>query len=213
MLIGGTVQAGEVEVMLTQWNRIADGEKYQVGNWQGVQLNYKFNSGAYIFGSYDNVQIIPLWGIGDMRMAGIGGGLKYDLTPRLSIFGQIGYYAVHHENEGRRPVTNDGGAGEGMEYYFNDKFAFIPGDYHHFDEYDIQYEDALAGIFGVQFVYPIGKQSNLGFAFSYRSMKIAETFIVYKDEWRYEETGWRWEQRLERGMDAFGMSLVFTQEF
>jgi hypothetical protein len=214
LLMIGTVQAGEVDIMLTQWSRIADEEKYQVGNWQGIQLNYKFNSGAYVFASHETAQIIPLWGIGDMSMTGVGFGLSHNITPKLSLFGQLGYYMVGHENEGRHDVDPSGaGAGEGIGYYFNDKYGFITNRYIKFDEYEINYENTFAGIFGVQFTQPITKNSNIGFALSYKSMKISEEFIVYKDSWNYLKTGWRWEQAITRNYSAIGFSAVYQYQF
>jgi hypothetical protein len=215
MLIAGTAQAGEVDVLLTQWNRIADEEKYQVGNWQGIQLNYKFNSGAYVFASHETAQIIPLWGIGDMDMTGVGFGLAHNITPKLSLFGQLGYYMISHENEGRHDVDPSGaGAGEGIGYYFNDKFHFLTGGRRvKFDEYEINYENTFAGIFGVQFTQPITKNSDIGFALSYKAMKISEEFIVYKDSWNYPETGWRWEQAVTRNYSAIGFSAVYQHKF
>ena len=214
-LITGTVQAGEVEVMLTQWNRIADEEKYQVGNWQGIQLNYKFNNNVYVFASQETAQVIPLWGIGDMNMTGVGFGLTHNISPKLSLFGQIGYYMISHENEGRHRVDPTGaGAGEGIVYYMNDKYGFIKdGPYYQFDEYEINYENTFAGIFGVQFTQPITKNSDIGFALSYKSMKISEEFIVYLDKWNYPETGWRWEQAITRNYSAIGFSAVYQYRF
>lgn len=214
LLMMGTAQAGEAEVMLTQWNRLADEERYQVGNWQGIQLNYKLDNGVYFFASHETAQIIPLWSIGDMDMTGFGVGLTHKISPKLSLFGQLGYYMIGHENEGRHRMTDgDGAASEGLTYYFNDKFAFIPGEYHHFDEYEINYENTFAGIFGVQFTQPITKNSDIGFALSYKSMKISEEFIVELDEWNYPETGWRWEQAITRNYSALGFSMVYSYTF
>ena len=201
--------------MLTQWNRIADEEKYQVGNWQGIQLNYKFDNNVYLFASQETAQIIPLWGIGDMNMTGVGFGLTHNISPKLSLFGQIGYYMISHENEGRHRVDPTGaGAGEGIVYYMNDKYGFIKdGPYYQFDEYEINYENTFAGIFGVQFTQPITKNSDIGFALSYKSMKISEEFIVYLDKWNYPETGWRWEQAITRNYSAIGFSAVYQYRF
>jgi len=210
LMMIGTVQASEVEVMLTQWNRIADEERYQVGNWQGIQVNYKNDNGAYVFLSHEIAQVIPLWGIGDLSMTGIGFGLTHKVTPKLSIFGHLGYYLVSHENEGRH---RDDVALEGMKYYFNDKFDFIPGEYHQFEEYEINYENTIAGIIGIQFIQPITKHSDIGFALSYKSMKISEELIVYLDDWDYETTGWRWEQSITRNYSAIGFSAVYNYRF
>ena len=214
LMMIGTVQAGEVGVRLTDWSRLADDNVYQVGNWQGIQLDYTFDNDLYIFGSHETAQVIPLWPIGDLSMTGIGFGVKHDITPRFRFYGQVGYYFVSHENEGRHPIDmGSGDASEGMWMYMNHQYSYLPGFIWDFDTYEIQYENTFSGIIGIDYTHPVGKSSEVTFGISYRALRMDETFIVERDEWNYPVTLNRWEQMVSRNYGALGLSLGYNYTF
>lgn len=203
-----SLQAAELGVKLTDWHRMADDDTYMIGNWQGIQLDY--GETLYSWISYDNAQLIPLWGIGDLRMIGIGGGVRQPIGKRFFFYTQVGIHAVRHEHEGSAECP-EGPICEGVTYYMADRFQFIdPNRRQEFGRYELNYGDyTFSGLVGFEYRYPV-KMGTLTVGLSYRVMRIEEELIVYKDEWNYSQTGWRWEQNLERDLSALGFNIGAT---
>jgi len=188
------------EVQLKQMSHINSDDYYQVANWQGLQVNYDVDD-YYVFGSVERGQIIPLWGIGDLSLFGAGIGTRFKVHPKITFFGQLGYYYADHEDEGRHR-----GHSEGLTYYMNSKYGFSTDRFQVFDEYQIEYGNAVGGEVGVIF-----QHKKVGFLLSYRSIKIDETFRVMKDEWNFDLTGVCWEQEITRDFSSinFGINIKF----
>lgn len=206
------IHAGELSVEVFQASRMADDDMYQTGRWYGVQVSY--GSEDYIFISQEKFAVIPLWGIGNMTMTGAGVGVKHKLTDRLSIFGQIGYYFVKHENEGRHDMDiYNSSATEGMEYYFNTRYSALTSNYISFDEYEIDYDDTISGSVGIEYVKTLSEGMNIGFSLSYRSMKIRELLRVMNDAWDYDNTGACWEQKITRDYSSINYGIKLNYVF
>jgi hypothetical protein len=206
------IHAGEISIESFQATRIADDDMYQTGRWLGIQASY--GEDDYVFISQEKLTPIPLWGMGNITMTGLGVGTKHKLTDRLSIFGQIGYYFVKHENEGRHRTDSAYSSGaEGISYYFNTRYSALSNSYVHFDEYMIDYDDTIAGSIGLDYTKPISKNMNIGFSVSYRSMKLVELLRVMKDEWDYSGTGQCWEQKIARNYSSINYGIKVNYVF
>lgn len=208
LLIAGAseLNAADFEVKAYQLSRLADSDKYQIGGWHGIQLSY--GNKVYGFASYETAQVIPLWGIGDLRITGVGIGTKYNLTPRVSVFGQFAYYFVNHEDQGRHYCRS-----EGLEYYFNDKYGFTTNQYYTFDSYQIEYDNTVGGEVGIQLIQPLSKHTTVGLSVSYRTMKIGESLRVYRDEWGKDCSEACWMQDITRDFSSFNYGLSLGIKF
>lgn len=208
LLFPGLAFAGQVDIELLQMNRLNDSEMYKVGAWNGLQINYQ-DKGKYAFLSYEKAQIIPFWGIGDMQLIGAGFGLETALTPEISLFGQLGYYFISQENEGRHDGFN-----EGLTYYFNKKYGYLNNNnLIFFDEYQVEYQNTFGGLLGIKYETELTKNMKAGFSLSYRSMKIKELLRVMSDQWDYDNTGQCWEESTNRDYSSINYGINFNYQF
>lgn len=209
MLLSMGAQAGEFQATLFQAGGITDDDTYFRGDWYGLKFSYQFDdSNNFVFASHERMQIIPFWGIGNISMTGVGFGSKFNVTDNVRFFGSVGAYLVKHDGEGRHDMhgPNAGDYGEGMGYYFNNRYLHAAGHAVGFDEYEIRYDDTLAGEVGFELT-----SGSVVYSLSYRSMKVREFLRVYKDEWKFDETGVCWEQQNNRNFDSvnFGIGWRF----
>lgn len=202
LLISLNAQAGDFTASFMQLGGITDDDTYFRGDWHGIKLDYQFdNSNNFVFISHERADIIPFWGIGSMYLSGIGFGSRFKVTDNIKFFGQVGYYLVEQENEGKHEMK--GGAAEGMHLYFNQRYhSTTPTKVVEFDDYEIRYDNTIAGEAGIEL-----QSGSVVYALSYRSMKVREFLRVYKDEWHFEKTGACWEQQNNRNFDSVNFSI------
>lgn len=205
--------AAEFQLKLSQFDRLADEERYNVGNWQGIEASYGNNLFGFV--SYEKAQIIPLWGIGDMQLLGAGFGYRYPITKKIRAFGKLGYYFISHEYEGRHAwrSSGDAGASEGMLYYMYSKYGFTYNGILYPDEYMIEYKNTIGGEIGLEFLQPVSKNTNLGFSLSYRSMKIHQLLRIMWDEKDFDHTGVCWEDGRNINYSSINYGVVLSYKF
>ncbi len=198
-------KAGEVSVQLTQFSRIADGDTSQTSNWNGVQVDYKLDNGVYIFGGKEKATIHLMGEAFSYDITSIGFGTKFNISERVRLFGQVGYYFVDNSwgSEIRREKN------EALIYYLNDKFS-NNGQIQNFDAFSVDNENTFGGTAGIEIVQPITKNLSAGFVFSHRNMKIKEIVHGYNDAWRFHETGENWEYGVSRNYSSFNFGISFN---
>lgn len=171
-------EAGELEAVVFSSSKQAERYDHGTGTWTGVQLNYKFDNDVYVFGSQENIDVLLLGGKAwEYNIKGVGIGTKYQISKRLRLFSQVGYYQIK-DSIGERHPTND----ETFGYYIGQRYssdAFVV-----FDEVGLKHSPYTFGIaFGAELLYPISKHWTTGFTLSYRHMSIHEDISGYNDDW------------------------------
>lgn len=203
--------AGELGVKVTQHSRIADDDMYQVGGWEGLEINYRpTDSSGFIFASIEEARIYPKGNSHNITLAGVGVGIKHNLGKHFSVFGQFGYYFVKN-NWGNRREFN-----ESAHYYLNDRWkdSIRHGDYYNFDSIEIDHENTFAGTIGFELNYPITQRLSANMGVSYRNMKVRELIRGKRDEWtKYHHPDASWEFDISRNMSTLNYSLGLTYRF
>lgn len=211
-LYASMASANSVQVNLFQKNRLNDSEDFQIGNWNGIQLDYKFEK-MYVFGSYESAQVIPKWGIGDMRAYGVGVGMKHKVNDHVRVFGQIGYYFINQENEGSYDISDrkqDGS--EGITYHMNNAYQFTqPDKFYEFDRMKINFDDALGAEVGFELFQQFTENLEGGMSLSYAAMKVPMEIDVYRKEW--DKVGAWWMEHITRDVSSLKIGAYITYNF
>lgn len=170
--------------------------------WFRFQAAY--GDAEYTFLSYEKFVMIPndVWAVHELNLFGLGIGGRVPLTQKLNFFGQVGYYLIDSNPDGRHTEN------EGLGYYLNRKFAGSINSGHHYEAYEVDADDGtIAGEIGLNYSYT----KNLSFFTSLRVMRIDVLYRGIINVAQYEATGACWETENDINLTTieFGIKWAF----
>jgi hypothetical protein len=203
VMLAAPVCAGEIEVETYTASRLQDEDFYRVGDWNGIQLSYKFDNPLYVFASYDVAEIIPIQYSFDYEFFGLGVGMRKQVMDGLELFGQVGYYIIENSMGYREGYT------EGMHYYFNMRY---PYDRTRFFGHEVRNDNTIGGSFGLRFSHALTEHWSVGLSGSVRWLKFTEHLYADRDDIYGIEYPRYWIAEGERDFTSLnlGASLKYT---
>jgi len=147
----------------------------------------------------------------DIAFIGIVVGTKTNLTEKIIVFGQMGYYIVDKSYCGVRCSDMN----EAVYYTMNSEYYDSNGyeGYYLFDEYGVEHKNTFGGTFGVELNFNISKNWTANFILSKRIMKVREELRAYRDEWDYDNTDQHWIIASSRDFSSTNFGMSFNYEF
>lgn len=206
LIISSAVSAGQLSARITQINPVSNDDVYALGGWEGVQISYQAKSGLYAFLADEDVDVYALGKAYSIKLQGFGVGVKHDIARGVNVFGQFGVFKLKNSH-GKTRVFN-----EALFYYLNTRWAAVTNHtVYEWDTYEVETEDHTSALeVGIELNHPLGDSWAVGFAASYRGMKIKERLAGYRDVW---PPGTHFEYGTSRDFSSFNTSLALIYAF
>lgn len=208
------VNAGEIQASVKHLSDTTGNRYFVMQRWIGVEVKYQPSEDSlYYFASHDTGGLQTTYPAFDMSFTGIGFGFKSQVSNKVKLYGQLGYYFVDTSVKGRFKCANHS-CGEGLYYGLNDQWA----DLHtnglvNFNEYEVQTENGYGVTFGAEITHKLSKNTNIVFSIEKRSLNVKTLIAGMSNVFgNYDANGQRWESRFS-GIDSTNISLGVNYSF
>lgn len=184
------VHAGEFEFNFKHMSDHAADNDFRFTSWRGIEIKYlPSEQDLYYFASHEDARVFMASPSFSMSFTGLGFGVKKPVTDSINVYGQIGYYFIKPDIEGRFKCEKGSCKHwESLYYGVNKKWGSVhSGPPVKFNEYELKSTDAYGLTVGTELIHPLTKNLDLNFGVEYRAM----SFTVLINSW-YEGQYWPW---------------------
>lgn len=184
------INAEEFEFNFKHMSDHAADNDFRFTSWRGFEVKYlPDEESLYYFASAEEARVFMASPSFKMSFLGIGVGVKKPVTDSVNVYGQLGYYFIKPDTEGRFKCEEGSCKHfESLYYGVNKKWGSVhAGDPVWFNEHQIKTTDAYGITLGAEVIHPLTKNLDLNFGAEWRAM----SFTVLINSW-YEGQPWPW---------------------